>query len=331
MLNGRKRFTNPVQYWARKAKFAVNEIKSDGIGDFRGKSNTIGDGYSDHLLTDTRIILSRENFPEKVLCWILRHVYPFDRAQQLQVNCTEGLSKEMMDFLGELVNLKERVKYLMSKYSVPYSILGGCARKVKVRGSWVGILYLDLLDQHDYQAKFIDFKRVRSVFEIGGGFGANIHLLLENYNNIRKVIYLDIPPNLYVGTQYLKAFFGDAVSDYRKLKDRSELRFKADDSLEILCIAPWQIELLSEEVDLFVNMHSFVEMPKEVVKNYAEKASAKSVVLVSYAEHDALTFSPDELPGFFKNRDFRQFTEEALIVSSRKNLFYVSPGQFDNP
>ena len=116
----------------------------------------------------------------------------------------------MMDFLGELVNLKERVKYLMSKYSVPYSP-GGCARKVKVRGSWVGILYLDLLDQHDYQAKFIDFKRVRSVFEIGGGFGANIHLLLENYNNIRKVIYLDIPPNLYVGTQYLKAFFGDAV------------------------------------------------------------------------------------------------------------------------
>ena len=67
----------------------------------------------------------------------------------------------------------------------------------------------------------------RLTFEIGGGVGTNVHLVLENYKNIRKVLYLDIPPNLYVGTQYLKAFYGNAVSDYRTLKTLDSIKFSS--------------------------------------------------------------------------------------------------------
>ena len=174
----------------------------------------------------------------------------------------------------------------------------------------------------------------RTVFEIGGGFGTNIHLLLENYPNIRKVVYLDIPPNLYVGTQYLKAFYGEAVFDYRNLKNSEKIKFADTDDLEIFCIAPWQIENLQVHVDIFMNSHSFVEMPKEIVSNYAHHflgspGSEKSaVVLVTYDGYDpATTLDPASLPRFFPDREFQFFESETLMDKSRKNLYYVSVGK----
>jgi hypothetical protein len=169
------------------------------------------------------------------------------------------------------------------------------------------------------------------VFEIGGGYGANIHLLLENYKNIRKVLYLDIPPNLYVGTQYLKAFYSAAVFDYRALRHLDSIRFSSDDNIEIFCITPWQIEKFKSAVNIFLNSHSFVEMPKNVVKNYVDNFNSfphsedSEIALTTYDGYDLnTTFHPDDLPKFFEGRRFDYFEEDTLLVSSRKNLYFVS-------
>ncbi|MCX6227018.1 MAG: putative sugar O-methyltransferase, partial [Bacteroidia bacterium] len=166
---------------------------------------------------------------------------------------------------------------------------------------------------------------------IGGGFGINIHLLIENYPKIRKVIYLDIPPNLYVGTQYLKAFYGEAVYDYRMLRKLQEIKFSDTDDLEIFCITPWQIERLQSQVDIFMNSHSFVEMPKEIVSNYARHfmsfpgSEKAEIVLITYDNFDlTTTLDPAFLPQFFPGREFLFFKSDHLMEPSRKNLFYVS-------
>jgi hypothetical protein len=163
--------------------------------------------------------------------------------------------------------------------------------------------------------------------------GAVIREKIENYSNIRKVIYLDIPPNLYVGTQYLKAFYGEAVYDYRKLKKMEKIQFSDTDDLEIFCIAPCQIENLQDQVDIFMNSHSFVEMPKEIVSNYAHHfmgfpGSEKSAIaLVSYDNYDlTITLDPAYLSQFFTGREFQFFECETLMESSKKNLYYVSVG-----
>ena len=180
-------------------------------------------------------------------------------------------------------------------------------------------------------AKYINYASASSFFEIGGGFGANVHLLLENYPNIRKVVYLDIPPNLYVGTQYLKSFFGDSVVSYLKTKDMPKLSFSDNDELEILCIVPQQIENLKLEVDIFHNAHSFVEMPKDVVQNYAKHiegvlSSKAKVGLISYDCFDlGTTFHPDTLTTFF-SRKFEKYAADCFIPSrrTREQYFYVS-------
>ncbi len=205
----------------------------------------------------------------------------------------------------------------------------------KVSGHSYSTHYLTLLERHDNIASRIDVDGARSLFEIGGGFGANVHLILENHRSIRKILYLDIAPHLYVGTQYLKAFYGSAVRDYRTLKVRGTIEFCADDSLEILCVAPWQIERFTSVIDIFVNSCSFVEMPRDIVKNYADKFGAlpgsrdAAIALSTYDGFDvSSTLDPNELPKFFAPRKFEHFVAETLVNSARSTLYYVSPGEF---
>lgn len=322
---------HPGPYWATKAKNAANEIKRCGIADFRGSTNLVGLSYADNLYLDCRD--AHNHGLRRIALWLTK-TYPLSKIYEAQVRWTESYANESIIYAQEILNIKEKTRNLLKKYTVPYSLLGKCLRKAEIDGHDYSIHYLNILEQHDNIASRIKFNDAYSIFEIGGGFGTNIHLLLDNYKNIRKVLYLDIPPNLYVGTQYLKAFYGTAVSDYRDLKDLVSIKFSTDDNIEIFCIAPWQIENFESTVDIFMNSNSFVEMPKNVVKNYVDKFNGfpgsvnAAIALTTYDGFDLnTTFHPSELPKFFKNRRFDYFEVDTLLTSSRNNLFFVSPGK----
>ena len=321
----------PGPYWASKAKVSANEIKRCGISDFRGASNMIGLSYADNLLIDVR---HSYNYGLKKFLKGITRVYPLSVLYDSQRKWTEAYAMANISYMGEILNLKNESRDLLKKYKIPYSLLGHCLKSAWIDGQEYSTHYLTLLEQHDRMASHINFSYAHSVFEIGGGFGANIHLLLENYNNIRKVLYLDIPPNLYVGTQYLKAFYGKAVLNYQELKERDSLQFSTDNKLEIFCIAPWQIERFESSADIFLNAHSFVEIPRKALANYVTclqrlpNAENMAIALVTYNGGDlTTTLPPDELPGFFKDRSFDRFEAKTLLDSSSKNLYYLSPGK----
>lgn len=325
---------NPGPYWAAKARNAAKEIKKYGIADFRGSTNLIGMSYADNLCIDIRN--SYNHGLKKLALWLTK-IFPVNRIFDSQVRLTEVRANEAIAYAQEVIRLKEKDRRLLEKYLVPYSLVGKCLTKAEIDGQGYSTHYLSLLEQHDNIASHIDFKKAYSIFEIGGGFGTNVHLLLENYKNIRKVLYLDIPPNLYVGTQYLKAFYGDSVIDYRASRDLKSIKFSDDETLEIYCIAPWQIENFAGTIDVFMNSHSFVEMPKEVARNYAAKFSGFSesadaaIALTTYGWYNLdSTYLPSELPTFFEGRKFECFEAGTLLDSSEKNLFFVSSGKLSN-
>ena len=64
--------------------------------------------------------------------------------------------------------------------------------------------------------------------------------------------------------------------DYSHTRRLDAIHFAKDDRIEILAIAPWQIEKLDLSVDVVYNAHSFVEMPQAVVSNYANWDSEAS-------------------------------------------------------
>ena len=320
---------HPGAYWKSTARNAINEIKRCGLSEFRSSKNNIGLSYSDNIFIDVRNTFNY-GFIRRLLRKAM-NIFPMSIIYESQVRLTESYAKKNITYLSEVLNLKGKVQYLIEKYNVPYSLLGECLKKSKIDNQEFSLHYLDLLEQHHNISLRINFKEAKSVFEIGGGFGANIHLLLENYKNIRKVLYLDIPPNLYVGTQYLKAFYGDAVVDYKTLRNNTTIKFSPNDKLEIFCIMPHQIERFNSEIDIFMNSHSFVEMPKNVVKNYVDNfykfpnSKNAAIALTTYDCFDlTTTFHPNELPKFFDKRKFDYFEECGLLESASKNLYFIS-------
>lgn len=314
----------PGRFWIKQSRSAVNEIRRHGLTDFRGRSNGIGLSYADKQDVDVR--QSMHFGARRALRWLCNNVYPFNRALQAQVNLTLRIADEAIRDKGVWIQQSPRIRELVDRYALPYSLGGGSILNATIDGTEVANHYLALLDTIDRIQAGIDMRQVRSYFEIGGGFGTNVHLLTRNFPGIRKYVYLDIPPNLYVGTQYLRSHLGGAVKDYRSLRTESEIRFADDDSLEVLCIAPWQIERLRSPVDMFHNAHSFVEMPEAVVANYAKHADRLlgprgAVALVSYDNFDTrTTIHPDRLPGFFSG-DFTR-TELPMATSPGTTYYY---------
>ena len=78
----------------------------------------------------------------------------------------------------------------------------GCVEKFTYLEKEYSTLYLEMADRINKLSSSFNFANIKNYFEIGGGFGANLHFLITNYPNIKKVIYLDAVPNIYVGTDF---------------------------------------------------------------------------------------------------------------------------------
>ncbi len=321
----------PGPYWMNKTKSAVNELKKFGLSEFRGSVNCAGTSFSDNAIVDRR---GSYNFgiTRSILAKIYRDVYPFNQIFDSQVSLTTQYYNSMIKYQSDFLKKNDRVKSLLKKYVIPEDTTkGGCLSSCDFEGKKISHHYLQLLSTLDHVLQNINVKSKRSFFEIGGGFGTNTHLLIENVPSIKKVIYLDITPNLYIGTQYLKSFFGRSVIDYRQSKNMDTITFSNNDELEIFCIMPSQIELIDADIDLFHNAHSFVEMPKTVVQNYAkniERILSKtngSISLISYDNFDLnTTFHPDELISFFSCSFEKTVLQRSPIQNSNCNYYLSS-------
>jgi putative sugar O-methyltransferase len=307
----------PGPYWRRTARAAAAQIAQLGLADFRGESSSIGVSFTDAPYVDLRHVLTTGL--RRPIGAALRHLPGVRRLFDIQVAITRGHAAEARRLRSLVVARHPDTPRLLDTYTLPPSLLGGCLDTVTIDGHEIATSYLILLHQLDHVAQTIDLTQVRTVLEIGSGFGANLHLLLANYPNLRKVVALDIPPNLYVSTQYLKAHYGAAVRDYRATRAARPIRVAPDDAREILCLAPWQIEQLDTPIDLLWNAHSFQEMPAAVVANYAQQVARlpqgdrTAIALLAYDNYDPATrLAPEALPAFFPDRTLTRSTFRVL-------------------
>jgi putative sugar O-methyltransferase len=298
----------PGPYWKLWTKAIVKDIKRFGLSQFRNGNNACGSWFGDSPIIDIRTI---HNVGAKsILSNFFNQVYPFNRFFEMQVIRSKFFFDTSIKNMNYgILNDQELLKGL-NELSFPVnSTKGDCKAFSEINGVNLAHKYIVMLTRLKQLANSAHINDASTYFEIGGGFGSFVHCLLQNYTNIRKVIYLDIPPGLYVGTQYLKSFFGESVKNYSELRGRTEIRFEDNNDLEILCIAPWQIESLSCDIDIFHNAYSFVEMPKEIVKNYGKliknlMTEKGEVCLISYDQFDlSTTFDPKQLPSLMGIQD----------------------------
>ena len=320
----------PGPYWDKKTKMAIKDIKRFGITDFRGGENTIGASFADSAIIDLR---TQTNLGlGNLLCFFYTKIYPFNRLFDAQVKYSEGLFHRLNERINHSILSDRELLIMLQDFKPPQeNIKGGCKMYCNIEGVNVSHLYIQMLWRLKNISLHMELGGIKTYFEIGGGFGSFVHCLLENYNNVRKVVYLDVAPNLYIGTQYLRSFYGDAVKDYTELRTKTEISFKDDDSLEILCIASWQIENLRCKIDLFHNANSFVEMPKSVVENYGKFVKSLmskngSISLISYDGFDlATTYDPTELPKLLNlRRDKLEVSNKPRALDKSRFDFYAT-------
>ena len=289
-------------YWSHKNSRAILEIKKKGLKDFRGLTAGIGSSFSDNLILDIRNELNNNGrIAGKIFSLpILNIIY------NNQLKITKNHLDNFIKNQSIVYQNNESVKKLLNKFKFKNTTDFGCIQSFEFLNKNYSCHYLNMADRVDKLSKSFDFKNIKSFFEIGGGFGANIHFLVTNFPNIKKILYLDIVPNIYVGTEYLRHHFKDNVKDYLELRNFEKIGFSKNDELEILCIPPWLIEKVEVEIDHFHNAASFVEMPKMVIKNYIKfikKLKTKEISLISYDGFDLeTTLNPKELNSFFDNK-----------------------------
>lgn len=333
----------PGPYWQAKTESAVNQIRRRGLSDFRGDESGLGTSFADNLYVDVRSALdTRRARPIK---FILERVWPFAAVFASQVALTRGYARDEAALLAARASESDAARDLLSRYEVKNSLLGGCVAATRIGGEEYALHYIRTLQLIDRARRHVNLEGVRSMFEIGGGFGAFVHLLMDNFAGLRKVVYLDVVPNLYVGTCYLRTLFGDAVRDFSETAPLGRIAFRDDDTREILAITPWQIEKLDLSIDLFWNANSFVEMPREAVSNYVRhvlrlgQSDRAAIVLATYGGGGPDTLPPEELPAVFSGRRFVRDRYHALDHPSADRLdparaapwetyLFVSSGQF---
>jgi putative sugar O-methyltransferase len=268
--NAQPEIYRPGPYWREYQQRIRDAIRKNGIEKFRSDA-MVGKGYADSPLIDAshvwppgswrgRLMLSMAKLP------VVRSML----ADQRKISI--GQRKRAKQYIGAYyeLNFGDWLREMITKYELPDTTKSGCIETIEIDGKEIATIYVNFLMNIYNYTQQVDFSKVTTMFEIGGGFGGNVHLLQSMFPNIRKVIYLDIPPMLYVGTQYLRQFYGDSIVDYSQNRSQEKICFKNDDSREILCICPWQIEKLDISADLFWNCASFSEMTPAIVGNYAK-------------------------------------------------------------
>jgi len=310
-------------YWNYKNKRAIFEIKKKGLKDFRSFTNGIGTSFADNLTLDFRNTLNTKGR-------IVGKIFSLPVLNKIfngQLNITKNYLNSFIKNQSIVYQNNKNVQNLIRKYKFENDTDFGCVQLFEYLNKKYSCHYLLMADRVDKLSLTFDFKFTKSFFEIGGGYGANIHFLIKNFPNIKKILYLDVVPNIFVGTSYLKNYFGKKVKDYSELRNLNRISFSKNDELEILCIPPWLIERVDAEIDHFHNASSFVEMPEDVIKNYVKfikKFKTKEISLISYDVFDIeTTFNPEKLNDFFENK-LKISWKNNLIEEYNKKLIYLT-------
>jgi putative sugar O-methyltransferase len=177
----------------------------------------------------------------------------------------------------------------------------------------------------------VDASRIRTVLELGAGYGRNAYVFLKLNAGVRYRI-ADIPPALYVAERYLSEVFPQsAVFRYRPFDDYASVRDELE-SARIAFLLPQQLDLLpARSVDLFVNISSLHEMRIEQIRYYFERIDRLTAGFFytkqwreSRIPHDDVVIREDDYP---VQPRWRRVYNRACQVQDRffEALFDLSP------
>ncbi len=327
----------PGPYWNDYSLRIIKALKKQGLKSFRSNAR-IGKGFSDSLVLEPVDLSNLVSFKSRIYERLVNNYFISKYFLPPYRSRIKSISDQKIMYMDKYYNLKigEWYKDFKKRNKLPDPCLENPTDVINLCGDSIGRTYLNSYIRIYNYSHSVDFKVKNSLLEIGGGFGANVHALISMYPNIKKVVYLDIPPMLYIATQYLESIYKEAVKDYSDTRNSNAINFKNDNSLEIICVAPWQIEKLDLNIDLFWNSASFQEMTADTVKNYCknlERIMNDKTSVCSYVYNtinNETTIGQDKLKRMISDALSKPFHEVEQRIEINKGKYFLWQGDHCN-
>lgn len=173
------------------------------------------------------------------------------------------------------------------------------------------------------RAAAIGLDRVRSVVELGSGYGGQAEVFLRHQPQLMYAA-VDIPPWLYVAEIYLKALFPGEVCGYREVRESppgSSLKTIMK-GRRIVIVPAWKWKDFRDSFDLFWNSKSLQEM-NDNAKSYLQVAmdTCRHLFLHVYDAPRAGIHQPQYLKALITEaHTFQEELYEENMVENRSGI-----------
>ena len=264
------RVYQPTNYWAVYEKHFLPELFEQGLTDFRRRRNSILSSFGatdlPPLLVDVREFrLVNNPITKKLSKWKKRAKAAnraIDRLLSLFPEVKQSKRRESFRD-AEAYGASRGAK---SFREIKMSLIGNPADRIELNGQSYSESFFYYYLRYCYCALFTKFDQIKVMAELGSGNGKQLEVIKKLHPHITFLVF-DIPPQLYVCHQYLKAVFPDNIIPYRETRTWS--RIPNLEAGGIYLFGTGQFPLIANiPIDLFWNCASFQEMEPAVVANY---------------------------------------------------------------
>ena len=181
-----KKLYSSGPYWDYKNSRTIHEIKRKGLKNFRGITTGIGTSFADNLIWDIR---NEFNIKGRIIGKIFS-LPILNKIFNGQLRVTKNHIDSFVKNKSIVYQNNKNVQNLINKFKFENTTDFGCIQSFKYLNKDYSCHYLDMAYRIDKLSKSFDFKNIKSFFEIGGGFGTNIHFLITNFPNIKKLFFI---------------------------------------------------------------------------------------------------------------------------------------------
>jgi putative sugar O-methyltransferase len=308
-------FFRPTHFWRMGAEYLQQDLDTYGITKFRSLPSTLGYFVPTYLFDG--MITNQQKYAQLVSR--SQDIMTSAKAKLFIADFLSGENQARADFRVYLASQSNRTPYTdnfsESKVGEPLEHFEFEGRNYS-RSSLNYLLGLNFLKQH------VSDISVKTVVEIGGGFGSLGEILLSDERNDTFYINVDIPPTCIFSTFYLQSIFGQSyVADYNMLSKQSLNIDNLRKAYKAAIICPWQLPNVEGQIDLFVNFISFQEMEPHIVQNYLNEIArlqSSYILLRNLREGKQLALNDTQVgvKEAIKSDDYNRFLPDYDLIAT---------------
>jgi putative sugar O-methyltransferase len=278
------KFYQPTHFWRHGSRLIINDLLQHGVDRFRSFRSSL------NFFVPTYAFPRFHQVPES-------YESVFKALTDLKIGPRKFHMMLQQFISGRFQAFEDYRVYLASNQpKAPYtdkvseSSIGNPVEQFEFDGRRFSRSMLNyLLGINFFKQMVKDTSDIRTVLEIGGGYGTLGEILLSNEPNENFYINVDIPPTSFISSYYLSRLLGEQqVGTYETLKNLESLDIATlKQQYRTVVLNSWQLPNLKGRIDLFVNFISFQEMEPDVVRNYLEhvdRLCAKYILLRNLRE-----------------------------------------------